>query len=165
MMAAMSFLLIGLLGGFNGLRTMTPIAVLCWFAWMQRVSLMGWRSFAANLIAVVIFTAAALGEIYGDKLPTTPSRLRPVGIGARAVFASLCAVLLAQPLGLPVIAAGAAGVAGALLGAYGGWFVRTRSVAALKCADWKVAVVEDTAAILGAFFVLNSLADTTKHVL
>jgi len=153
-MGCMSYLVVLLIGVCTGLRTMTPIAVLCWFAYLHHLALTGWRGYAAYLVSVVIFTLAALGELYGDKLPTTPSRLSPVGLGARVVFASLCAAILAEPLVLPLAVAIGVGIAGALIGSYGGWFVRTRSVAALKCADWNVAVVEDAVAILMSIVTL-----------
>jgi uncharacterized membrane protein len=146
-MGCMSYLLVLLIGVCTGLRTTTPIAVLCWFAYLHHIALSGWRGYAAYPASVVIFTLAAIGELYGDKLPTTPSRLSPPGLVARVVFASLCAAILSGPLVLPLAAAIGAGIVGALVGAYGGWFLRTRSVTALKCADWNVAVVEDLVAV------------------
>jgi uncharacterized membrane protein len=163
-MVGMSYLLILLIGVCTGLRTMTPIAVICWFAYLHHLALTGWRGYAASLVSVVIFTLAALGELYGDKLPTTPSRIAPLGIGARVIFASLCAAILAEPLLFPAVISApywmaltqaiVIGIVGALVGSYGGWFVRTRSVAALKCADWNVAVVEDAVAILMSIVAL-----------
>jgi uncharacterized membrane protein len=139
----MNLLLIAALGGCTGLRTMTPIAVLCWFAYRQALHLSGWRSFTASIIAVAIFTLAALGEYVGDKLPNTPSRTAAPGLGARIVFGGFVAFLLAQPLLLNPALAVVTGAVGALIGTFAGWFVRTRAVAALKCPDWPVAVLED----------------------
>jgi uncharacterized membrane protein len=143
----MNYLLIGALGGCTGLRTMTPIAVLCWFAYRNVLHFAGWRSFTASLVAVIIFSLMALGEYVGDKLPTTPSRTKPVGLIARSLFAGFVGLLLAQVLVLNPLAAVIVGIAGALIGAFAGWFVRTRAVAALKCPDWPVAAVEDVIAI------------------
>ncbi len=143
----MNYLLIGALGGCTGLRTMTPIAVLCWFAYRNVLHFAGWRSFTASLISVTLFTVFALGEYYGDKQPTTPSRTAPGPLAARAVFGGFVAFLLAQPLVLNPWLAIAVGAVGALIGSYAGWFVRTRTVIALKCPDLPVALAEDAITI------------------
>jgi uncharacterized membrane protein len=143
----MNYLLIGALGGCTGLRTLTPIAVLCWFAYRNVLHFAGWRSFTASLVSVIIFSLMALGEYVGDKLPTTPSRTAPMGLIGRSLFGAFVGFLLAQPLVLKPWAAVLVGIVGALLGTYVGWFLRTRVVAALKCPDWPVAVAEDVITI------------------
>jgi len=143
----MNMLLIALLGGCTGLRTFTPIAVLCWFAWRGQLHFSGWRGFTASVIAVGIFTLLALGELVGDKLPNTPSRTKAGGLIGRALFSAFCGLLLAQPLLLSPATAILVAVVGALIGTYAGWFVRTRSVAAFKCPDWVVAITEDAVCI------------------
>lgn len=153
----MSYLLICLLGMCTGLRTMTPVAVLCWFAYRNALHLVGWRSFTANVIAVAVFTLMALGEYIGDKLPTTPSRILPVGLAGRSLFGAFIGLVLAQPLLLNTAAAIVLGIVGALVGTYGGWFVRTRAVAALKCPDWPVALAEDCVTITLSILLLNAV--------
>lgn len=153
----MGFLLVLLLGMCTGLRTMTPIAVLCWFAYRNALHLVGWRSFTANIIAVIVFTLMALGEYAGDKLPNTPARTSPVGLLGRSAFGAFVALLLAQPLLLNPAAAIVVGIVGALAGTYAGWFVRVKSVLALKCPDWPVAVVEDCITITVSIFLLNAV--------
>jgi uncharacterized membrane protein len=68
-------------------------------------------------------TAGALGELVGDKLPTTPSRMEPLPLAGRIGCGALAAFLLAQrsgqPSGAPVLAAAAGAVGGAVLGR--GW--------------------------------------------
>ena len=50
------------LGIATGMRTMTAMAVLCWFAWLQLLPLEGtWAFWAGNVISVCIFTLFALG--------------------------------------------------------------------------------------------------------
>lgn len=163
----MNLLLVALLGGCTGLRTFTPMAVLCWFAWRGALHFSGWRSFTASVIAVVIFTLLALLELAGDKRPDAPARTAAPGLSARAVFGAFAALLLAQPLLLQPATAMVVGAIGAVIGSYLGWFVRTRTVAALKSADWPVAVTEDIvtialsitflhlAAVHGALFLGN----------
>lgn len=123
------------------------MAVLCWFAWRSALHFSGWRGFAASVIAVGIFTVLALGELIGDKLPQTPSRTKAGGLIGRSLFSAFAGLMLAQPLLLSPALAIFVAVAGALIGTFAGWFVRTRSVAALKCPDWPVALTEDAICI------------------
>ena len=153
----MSFVLISLLGMCTGLRTMTPIAVLCWFAYRNALHLVGWRSFTANVIAVAVFTLMALGEYIGDKLPNTPSRTSAIGLSGRSLFGGFVGLVLAQPLLLNPIVAIVIGVVGAIIGSYLGWFVRTRVVTALKCPDWPVAIAEDCITIALSIAFLNAV--------
>ena len=162
MLSGMGFLLAGLLGVFTGLRTMTPIAVLCWYAYLRNLQFTGWRGFTMHLVSPILFTLLALGEYIGDKLPHTPSRIGAVGLTGRTIFGALLGLLLAEPLGMNAVTLVLSGVLGALLGSYGGWFARTRTVAALKSADWPVAVVEDCVAIAGSIFVLNAIVSIVR---
>ena len=151
----MNYLLIGLLGGCTGLRTLTPIAVLCWFAYRNVLHFSGWRSFTVHLVSVVIFTLLALGEYVGDKLPSTPSRTHFMGLVGRLSFGLVIGAILAQPLQLNQITAALVGALGAIIGTYAGWFLRTRAVATLKCPDWPVAIVEDGIAIALSITLLH----------
>ena len=58
-MAIMTWLIaIPLLGVVTGMRSMTAMAVLCWFAYRGDLSLDGtWASWAAKLVTAIIFTA------------------------------------------------------------------------------------------------------------
>src|SRR5882724_6318250 len=155
MLMSMSVLLIAALGFFTGLRSITPIAALCWFAYMHTLQFSGWRSFTVSLIAVILFTAAALGEYVSDKLPKTPSRLSAMGLSARIFLGALCGLLLAQPLAFAWPLAMLAGAFGAVAGSYVGYFLRTRAVRALHSPDWPIAIVEDIVAIVGSIITLH----------
>ena len=75
---------IPLLGVVTGLRTMTPMAVLCWFAYTTDLPVQGtWAFWTAKLVSVIIFTVLAAGEYFGDKLPRTPNRTDPGPLAAR----------------------------------------------------------------------------------
>jgi uncharacterized membrane protein len=113
-----------LLGVSTGMRTMTATAVMCWFAWLQFLPQTGWTFWAGNIISAIVFTAAALGEYYGDVLPTTPSRTSPVGVIARLVFAALVGILAARTSGQPIAGGIIFAVVGALVGTYGGHAAR-----------------------------------------
>ena len=143
-----------LVGFLTGLRTMTPIAVLCWMATLGRVvTAAGWTGFVAHKISAGIFSVAALAEIVGDKLPSSPSRISPPGLIARIVFGGLCGVILASAKGYSIVAGALIGILGAVGGAFCGWFIRVRTVAALKCSDFPLAMLEDAVAVGGSILV------------
>ena len=82
----MTTLVFPVLGMMTGLRTMTPIAIVCWFAYLGHLPLEGtWAGWAGKLAAVVLFTLLALGELVADKLPKTPNRTAPGPLAARLV--------------------------------------------------------------------------------
>lgn len=157
----MGYLLVLLLGMCTGLRTMTPIAVLCWFAYKggtrePGLVLTGWRHFAAYLPSVVVFTLFALGEYIGDKLPKTPSRISAIGLGGRLLFGTAVGLILAPRVGGNVFVSGIAGAVGAVAGAYAGWFARTRLASAIG-KDWPIANVEDWFAITASILLMISI--------
>jgi uncharacterized membrane protein len=49
------------------------------------------------------------------------------------------------------------GAIGALIGTFGGYYVRTGVVKALHSPDWPVALVEDAVAIAGGLFLSSRL--------
>lgn len=155
----MGYVLVLLLGMLTGLRTLTPIAVVCWFSYVKGVyapplELTGWRHFAANPISVGIFSLMALGEYIGDKLPNTPSRTSPIGVAGRVLFGVFVGVLIAPRVGGHHYLKGLTGGIGALLGTYGGWWVRTK-LAKLVGKDWPIANLEDWFTIAASILILN----------
>ncbi len=158
-LVSMGYLLVLLLGMCTGLRTMTPIAVICWFAYEKGVfepvlMLTGWRHFAGYLVSVIIFTVFAIGEFIGDKLPNTPARTSPIGLFGRIAFGVFVGVLIAPRVGGHHYLKGMTGGIGALLGTYGGWWVRTRLSARIG-KDWPIANLEDWFTIAASIFLLN----------
>ena len=91
-----------MLGITVGLRSMTAMAVLCWFAWLQVLPQHGWAFWVGSLVAAIVFTIAALGEHVADTLPGTPSRTAPVGLGARNAFGALVGALAAKGVLEPI---------------------------------------------------------------
>ena len=89
--------------------------------------------------------AAAVGELVGDKLPNTPSRLTPIGISSRLVLGGLVAGLFAQTRQARPLPAAALGAASALASAKVGHDVR--AWVAQYAPDPAVAVVEDALAL------------------
>jgi uncharacterized membrane protein len=149
-------LLAFLIGVIGGLRTMTAPTVVAWAAnrhWLNlhnsSLALMG------STIAVALFTLLALGELVVDKLPSTPSRTKLVGLIARSVFGGLSGAAVAAA-GAQSIALGVVlGVAGAITGAFAGYEARKRLVRALKVPDFVIALVEDAIAIGGGLLIVS----------
>jgi len=152
--AMMSWLIaVPLLGLATGLRTMTPIAVICWYAYTGVLPVDGsWATWTARLSVAILFTVLAIGELIVDKLPKTPNRIAPFPLAARLVFGGLCGSICATAMSGPGIEGVLLGVLGALLGAFGGFMVRRNLSERFACSDWKVAICEDAAAILLAIF-------------
>jgi uncharacterized membrane protein len=155
--AIMSWLLaIPLLGVATGLRSMTPMAVLCWYAYFSYLPVDDtWALWTSRLTVAILFTVLALGEYVGDKMPWIPSRISLGPLIARLVLGGLAGSVAATAMNGPGIEGVLLGVLGAALGAFGGFMVRRDLSERFQCADWKVAVTEDLTAILLAVFAMH----------
>ena len=104
---------------------------------------------SAGAIGAALRVLSVAGELVIDKLPSTPSRLEPPGLGARFVSGGAGAATLCRSDGSapawPVIA----GIAGAAAGAYGGVAWRRSSTSSRP--DWQGALAEDGVALALAF--------------
>lgn len=151
-----TFLLLVLcLGALCGLRTFTPLAVYTLVLHHQHHPLSGTPfAFLQTMVAHLIIVALALVELVMDKLPSTPSRLRPVGLIGRATLGAVTAVTFAfahqRSIAIPLVL----GIIGALLGSYLGHRFRTGLVRILKSPDWPIALLEDAICIVGSFLML-----------
>ena len=147
---------IPLLGFATGLRTMTPMMVLCWFAYKGLLPVHhGWASWTTYLATAIIFTVLAIGEYIGDKLPNTPSRTAPFPLAARCVFGGLVGAIAARALHGSVPEGAILGVLGAAVGTFVGYYLRREIVAGTGWPDWTAAVTEDIFTILAAVFAMR----------
>lgn len=145
------------LGFATGLRTMTPIAILCWFAYFKYLPLTGtWGSWAATLASACIFTVFAIGEWIGDKLPQTPNRTDPFPLCARLVFGGLVGALAATGVRGPALEGVILCVIGAAAGAFVGFMLR-HFFSRHAGRDLPVAVAEDGIALLLAGLSLHMI--------
>jgi len=156
-MAILTWLIaIPLLGVVTGMRSMTAMAVLCWFAYRGDLSLDDtWAFWAGKLITAVIFTVLALAELVADKLPKTPNRTAPGPLLARVVFGGLVGAIVAAGLDGSEFEGVILGVGGALIGTFGGFLIRREIVLQLGCKDWPVALAEDVSAIVCAVLAMG----------
>jgi uncharacterized membrane protein len=139
---------IPLLGAMTGLRAMTPMAVLCWFCYLHHLPIRhSWAFWAANLVTAIVFTVLAFGELIGDKLPQTPSRLDWGPLGARVVFGGLVGAIAATGLHGAAPEGILLGVTGALAGAFAGYHLRVAIKAKFGIPDLTVALAEDIFAV------------------
>src|SRR5258708_11603186 len=143
-MAILTWLIaVPLLGLVTGMRSMTAMAVLCWFAYKGDLSLDDtWASWAAKLATAIIFTVLALGELVADKLPKTPNRIAPGPLLVRVVMGGLIGSIVSGGLNGLEFEGIILGVGDALIGAFGGFLVRRGVVVGLGLQDWAFGVHE-----------------------
>lgn len=145
-----------LLGVVTGMRSMTAIAVLCWAAWLGFVPEYGWGTWIQHVFVVILFTICALGEYYVDTLPKTPRRTSLGPAVARLVIGALVGPLVATVINEPLAGGILFGAAGAVIGTWGGFFVRM-SVGRVFRRDLPAALLESASAIVIAVLAVVKL--------
>ena len=155
--AMMSWMLaIPLLGVTTGLRSMTPMALVCWFAYFGYLPVDGtWASWTAKLWVAIAWTVLAVVELVLDKLPRMGNRTAPGPLLWRVILGGMAGSIATIAMAGPAIEGILLGVIGALLGAFGGYMVRRDLVEKIGCEDWHVALAEDLFTILAAGFALH----------
>lgn len=139
---------IPLLGGLTGLRTFTPLAVVCWFAYRGHLDVEDtWGGWAARLSVVTIITLLAAGELLGDKLPQTPNRTALLPLIARIAVGGLVGALAATGLHGSAIEGALLGSASAFAGTFVGFHIRRHLVVENGIKDIWVALTEDALTI------------------
>jgi uncharacterized membrane protein len=155
---ALFLLGVATIGVASGLRAFTPLALVSWVAVWGWMPLGGSRlAFLGTTLGATIVSFLAVGELIGDKLPTTPSRLAAGPLGARALTAALAAAAISLGTGQPWFLGVVGGIIGSVAGAYGGFYARRSLVRGLGIRDWIIAVVEDIATISLVLLVLAFL--------
>lgn len=158
--AAVAHVTMPLLGVSTGLRSFTPMAVTAWFARMGKLPVTGtWASWVRHPACVGLFTAAALGEYVGDKLPSTPSRTAPVPLIGRLALGGLVGAIMATAFRRPLAGGIVMGAVGALAGAYGGFGLRRGLTKGSGLPDLPVAICGDVAAVSIAIGAMRQLTD------
>src|SRR6476469_1864787 len=151
----MSYIFALALGVGVGLRSLTPPAVVAWAAYLGCLNLNNSPlAFMGSIIAAIIFSLLALFELFLDLQPSTPKRTAPVPLVARILTGGLCGACLYAAGNQSLIIGAILGAVGGVIGAFAGYEIRRRLVAALHVKDIFVALLEDLVAIgLACFFV------------
>jgi uncharacterized membrane protein len=154
----MSWLIaIPMLGFATGLRSMTPMAVLCWFAYAGQLSA-DWAPWISHLSLAIVFTILAAGELIADKMPWIPNRVSPAPLMWRIVLGGFVGAIAATSMQGPGLEGVLLGIVGALIGAFGGYMLRRDLVQNLDCKDWHLAIAEDIIAIGCAIYALRIIS-------
>lgn len=157
----MSFNLVVVLAAFGigvvaGLRSFTAPAVVAWAAHLGWLDLHNSHfAFLGSPTATYVLSAMALGELVADKLPSTPKRTAPLGLGARIVTGAVCGAAFCATTAQSVALGAVVGAFGGVAGAFAGYEVRHRIVQQLRIPDFVIALLEDALAVGGGFFLAS----------
>ena len=151
----MTLLLAFLIGLFAGLRSLTPPAAVAWAVHLGWLRLARPWALIGSLPAVIIVSLLAIAEVIMDKLPTTPSRTAPPGLIARIVTGGLTGACVSLGGGKTALVGAGLGVAGGIVGTFGGYQARARLVKSLRLPDFYIALLEDLIAIGGSLFIVS----------
>jgi len=138
------------LGIVGGLRSQLPMAALALRRGSAPASA-GWREWPIlrSKWGRVALVAAGAGEMVGDKLPITPSRLEPKALLGRIAFGGLAGAAIGtegrgtQPLLVGILL----GAVGSVAGSFVGYHVRRKLGQWTGLPDPVVALGEDATAI------------------
>lgn len=151
----MAFFLTFLLGCVDGLRSLTPPALVCWAAYLGWLQFAGTRlAFLNHRSALIVFTLLAVAELIADKLPNTPARTAPLGLTARILLGGAGGLALATSADRSLAPSVLLGSAGGFVGAFAGYHARRSVVLKAHVPDLAVAVIEDVIAIAGGLLIL-----------
>lgn len=146
------------LGIVAGLRSMMPFALLAWSK--EQAKAPSEDAVSDNPSKLALLTSVtALGELIGDKLPTTPSRLETGPFVGRLAIGAIAGALLSQRYDQPILSGAVRGAVGAGLGTIAGYSVR-QLLSHTVIPDFLVATIEDGVALsLGLQAVKSPLAE------
>jgi uncharacterized membrane protein len=136
------------LGFVAGLRAAMPLAVLAVQGARRGSETPRWLRSGKGRFGFVL---GAVGELVGDKLPFTPSRLNVGGLAGRVVNGAAAGTIVARDARGVAWQGALLGAACAVVGAYAGNKLRAAAVEASGAPDPLVAIVEDVLAIGLAF--------------
>ena len=149
-------LAIPLLGFITGMRTMTPMAVISWFAWANLLPVSDdWCWWCAKLPVAIAFTLLAVAEYIADKLGYAPNPTHPGVLMIRLFFGGLVGSIVAAGLNASGVEGTILGILGAIVGAFCGYELRHQLTRRIGCKTWHVTVTEDIFAITCAILCLG----------
>jgi uncharacterized membrane protein len=144
-----------LIGFFAGLRSLTAPAITAWGVYLGWLRLERPLSLIGSVPSLIILTLLAATELVADKLPKTPNRTALPPLIGRMVTGGIAGACVAVAGAQGVFPGAVLGVAGGLVGTFGGYQARTQLVKRLGIRDLYVALVEDLVAILGSLWIVS----------
>jgi len=146
-----------LLGTVAGMRSQFPFALLGLVArqgGFARES-SGALSWLRDSRVQAALGLSAVGELVGDKLPKTPSRLMPLPLLGRLVIGAAVGMALFIEAGESALEGAAFGALGAALGSFGGYYARKGLVESTDTPDLGWALLEDGISLGLGFIALR----------
>jgi uncharacterized membrane protein len=151
----MAFVLAFFLGCVDGLRSLTPPALVCWAARLGWLHFAGTRlAFIDHWVTLTIFTLLAVVELVADKLPNTPARAAALGLAARICLGGACGLAVATSEGISFPFSVLLAAIGGFVGAFVGYHGRRLMVTKAHVPDFAVAMAEDLIAVAGGLLIL-----------
>ena len=144
------------IGLCSGLRSTTPLALVAHAVARGRITPHRKVAALGKPPVATALAAIAVAELVYDKLPQARSRTSLPGLLGRLVTGSAVGATIASARGGGLGRGGVAGGLGAILGCYGGHYLRTRLSRWLPVPGTAVALAEDALTIAGSLAVLGS---------
>ncbi len=136
------------LGFVSGLRSMTPLALLSLLRTSSEdASPSNLIRYLNSPVARVITGLLAAGELVGDKLPATPSRLAPGPLAGRVVIGAFVGWILCRQAEQSPVLGALLGAVGAASGSAAGYYARSWLHKVTKWPDPIFGGVEDLIAL------------------
>ncbi len=143
------------IGMVAGLRSLVAPAVVVWSAHHRLAGrdflLRRWVSRPASRKLIKL----AAGELLADKLPFTPRRISPGPLAARLASGAACGAAVSFMLRESPGEGAVLGGAGALAGAFGGYYARMGL--RKNHSDLALALIEDALAVAGAVGIMGAV--------
>lgn len=138
-----------LLGVVTGMRSQLPPALLAWRRSRGELphDVAGPGGLLQRRAAVPLTTVAAVAELIGDKLPTTPGRLEDKPFLGRVTLGAAAGSGVAAAFGHSRLVGAVLGAAGAAAGSIAGYRLRLAAVRESNVPDTVWALLEDALAV------------------
>lgn len=143
------------IGAVAGLRCMTAPALLSYFASQENAGELGKNPLASTKVSAVL-GVAAIGELVGDKLPSTPNRTEPLGLIGRIVSGAFVGGSVCAARKKNILTGALIGAVSSVAAAYAGQNIRIEIAEETGVPSAALGAVEDGIAIT---IGINALKD------
>jgi uncharacterized membrane protein len=134
------------LGFVGGLRSMAPLTLLDWTRKQNPAPTNSFEQFLDSPASRVLTSSLAAGELVGDKLPATPSRISPAPLLGRLGLGALAGASIFRRYRQPLVVGAVLGALGAGVGAAAGYYTRDAMASKTKAPQWMLGLAEDALA-------------------